>query len=259
MGNENPEPVARRAALPPLPARLGWLGIAFAALYLASVYVKVPFLRPGVTVGDLIDVVTPLVLVFLYALVGRAIRAEAQKRDAGPARVFRAGPRLLLTIGGFALVLGHGMHAAANSIHDAIDRERIPDPYGLINWWDERVSHTMIDSSKMALCAGLTALEHRWSAAVVSWPGVGEGLGFLVAGAAAYGFIYFAAGVEGQTVALLLPFCVAYLLWSLRRGRRFQPVRLFYTLGALVSLLLFAVWGIWHRGFPEFSAVGLIP
>jgi len=259
MGHEDPQPVAPRAALASLPARLGWLGVAFAALDLGSVYVKVPFLRPGITVGDLIDIVTPLVLVFLYALVVRGLRAEAKDREGGLARVFRAGPRLLLTIGGFALVLGHGMHAATNSIHDAIDRERIPDPYGLINWWDERVSHAAIDSSKMAICAGLTALENRWSAAGVSRPGAGAGLRLLIAGAAAYGFIYFAAGVEGQTVALLLPFCVAYLLWSLRRGRHFQPVRLFYTLGALVSILLFAVWGIWHRGFPEFSAVGLIP
>jgi hypothetical protein len=60
-------------------------------------------------------------------------------------------------------------------------------------------------------------------------------------------------------VPLVLPFCVAYLAWSLAKGRPFPPVRRFYTLGALVSILLFAIWGIWHRGFPEFSAVGLIP
>jgi len=30
------------------------------------------------------------------------------------------------------------------------------------------------------------------------------------------------------------------------------------TVAALVSLLLFAIWGIWQRGFPEFSHAGLI-
>jgi hypothetical protein len=178
------------------------------------------------------------------------------------------GPRLLLTLGGFALVLGHGMHVAANSIHDAVAHSRVTDPYGLIAWWDERVSHLAIDGSKVAICAGLTALEIRWNVArgapagesgSAADPGPLAGARILEFGAASYGLIYFAAGVEGGTTALLLPFAAAYLVWSLRRRRPFQPVRRFYTLGALVSVLLFAVWGVWHRGFPEFSAVGLIP
>ncbi|HEY2924326.1 MAG TPA: hypothetical protein VGJ98_05100 [Candidatus Eisenbacteria bacterium] len=268
MGDKDPEPLSRRAAPPPLSARLGWLGIAFAGLYLGSVYIKTPFLRAGITVGDAIDAATPLVLVYLYALVLRGITVSAAETSAGPARDFRMGRHLLLTLGGFALVLGHGIHVAANSIHDAVARSGIADPYGLIEWWDERVSHVAIDGSKVAICAGLTALESRWYAARGSPPGGAEkapgpgpraGARLLAFGAASYGFIYFAAGVEGRTTPLLLPFCAAYLVWSLRQRRPFQPVRRFYTLGALVSVLLFAVWGVWHRGFPEFSAVGLIP
>ncbi len=275
MGIEDPEPVAQpispipawRSAPPPLAARLGWLGIASAGLDLGSVYIKIPAVRPGITWGDGIDALTPLVLVFLYALV---LRALAVIPGAGPSparRRYGPGPRLLLTIGGFALVLGHGIHVAANSIDDAITRAGMQDPMGLVTWWDEHVSHFLIHGSKAAICAGLTAMEGRAGAspaaagggagAGVSGPGSGSGL--LAAGALAYGFIYFADGVEGQTVALLLPFCVAYLAWSLRRGRPFPPVRRFYTLGALVSVLLFAFWGVWHRGFPEFSKVGLIP
>ena len=250
MGDAHPQPLAPwRAAPPPLTARLAWLGISLAVLNLAAVYVKIPVLRPGVTVGDLIDIATPVILVFLYALVVRAVATAGSNAGASTAR-FRAGPRMLLAIGGFALVLGHGMHVAANSIHDAIARAGIQDPGGLVNWWDERVSHLAIDGSKVAMCLGLTALERGKSA---------EADGLLWLGAAAYGFIYFAGGVEGQTVMLLLPFCAAYIVWSVLRGRPFPPVRRFYTLGALVSVVLFAVWGIWHRGFPEFSAVGLIP
>jgi hypothetical protein len=253
MGHEDPEPVAPRAAAATLESRLGWLGVAFLSLYMGSVYIKVPFARAGVTVGDLIDIATPMILIFLYALAGRALGTDT----TSPRR--RAGPRMLLILGGFALVLGHGMHVAANSIHDAIDRTQIPDPYGLINWWDERVSHFTIDSSKIALCIGLTALEGRPQRAGRSRGESMPALGFLALGALAYGFITFAAGVEGQTVALLLPFCVLYAVWSLTRGRPFPPVRRFYTLGAIVSIALFAVWGVWHHGFPEFSAVGLIP
>jgi hypothetical protein len=250
MDDAHPQPVAsRRSAPPPLEARLGWLGISFAALYLASVYIKLPFLRPGVTVGDLIDVLTPLILIFLLALAARAVVSGA----SGPS----AGARMLLVLGGFALVLGHGMHVAANSIDDAIARAGIQDPGGLVDWWDEHVSHFAIDGSKVALCLGLTALERRAATGAVHQPASSRGL--FVLGVLAYGFIYFAAGVEGQTVMLLLPFSAAYLVWSLSRRRPFPPVRRFYTLAALVSILLFAVWGIWHAGFPEFSTVGLIP
>ena len=249
MDDAHPQPLASwRTAPPPLEARLGWLGISFAALNLASVYLKAPFLRPGVTVGDLIEVATPLILVFLFALAARAVTSGAR---------IGAGARMLLILGGFALVLGHGMHVAANSIDDAIARARIQDPGGLVDWWDEHVSHFTIDLAKVALCLGLTALERRATSEGVRYSRGNGGL-FLL-GAVAYGFIYFAAGIEGQTVMLLLPFSTAYLVWSLLRRRPFPPVRRFYTLAALVSILLFAVWGIWHSGFPEFSTVGLIP
>ena len=257
MGNEDPEPVAR-AAPALLEARLGWLGIAFAFLYLGSVYMKIPAVRPGITAGDLIDIATPVVLILLFARVGRALGPALTQRESAERARGPATARMLLLMGGFALVLGHGMHVAANSIHDAIARSGTPDPFGLVNWWDERVSHAAIDGSKLMMCAGLTALEGLRGADARAGGASGAG-GLLTAGALGYGFIYFAAGVEGQTVTLLLPFSAIYLLWSLRRGRPFPPVRRFYTLGALVSVVLFAVWGIWHRGFPEFSAVGLIP
>jgi len=282
MGIEDPEPIAGRepaargvspiptwrTAPPPLETRLAWLGIASAALDLGAVYIKVPALRPGVTWGDAIDVLTPLILVFLYALVLRSL-AVVPPADSPAPRRHERGARLLLPLGAFALVLGHGIHVAANSIDDAITRAGIQDPTGLVDWWDEHVSHTLIHGSKVAFCVALTALEIRRGAVAVTSPSgptgdaqgthPGAGSGLFLAGALAYGFIYFADGIEGQTAALLLPFCAAYLAWSLRRGRPFPPVRRFYTLSALVSVLLFISWGVWHRGFPEFSKVGLIP
>jgi hypothetical protein len=256
MGRENPEPVTRPA--PPIEATLGWLGIAFATLYLASVYVKTPILRPGLTVGDLIDAVTPFVLVFLYARVVRALRTGSPGHRLDSLRILHFG-RMLLAAGGLALVLGHGMHVAANSIHDAITRTRLSDPFGLVNWWDERVSHYVIDSSKVVICAALTLLDPR-SHAYSEGAAQGESrVALLVTGAVCYGFIYFAAGVEGRTVPLLLPFSATYLVWAFTRGRPWSPVRRFFGVGAAVSILLFAIWGVSHGGFPEFSAVGMIP
>ena len=267
MGREDPGPVippagraspipSWRSSPPPLPTRLAWLGIASAALDLASVYIKAPAIRPGVTWGDLIDIATPVLLVFLYALVLRALRVIPPGDAPRPAHPAGPAPRLLVTLGGFGLVLGHGIHVAANSIHDAITRAGTPDPLGLVNWWDEHLSHFTIHGSKAAICIGLTALEGQGAAPKTT---AGGATGLFTAGVTAYGFITFAEGVEGQTVPLVLPFCVAYLAWSLAKGRPFTPVRRFYTLGAVVSILLFAIWGIWHHGFPEFSTVGLIP
>lgn len=260
MGDEDPEPVAPRSPLPSwrrsppsLSARLGWLGIASAALDLGAVYWKTPVIRAGVTSGDLIDILTPILLILLYGLVLRELsRAPAYPN---PPRRSDSRPRLLFTLGGVGLLLGHGIHVAANSIHDAIDRAGIPDPGGLVNWWDERVSHFTIHGSKALICVGLTVIESR--RAVDGAPRRGARL--LAAGALGYGFITFAEGIEGQTVPLLLPFVILYLAWSLGRGRPYAPVRLFYTLAAIVSILLFAFWGIAHHGFPEFSQVGLIP
>jgi len=263
MGDEDPEPVARpapipswRASPPSLSARLGWLGIASAALDLGAVYWKTPAVRPGITCGDVVDAVTPVLLILLYGMVLR----ELSRVPAGPAHVARPSdsrPRLLFVLGGFGLLLGHGIHVAANSIHDAIDRSGIADPGGLVNWWDEHVSHMTIHGSKALICVGLTALETRRTAG--SGPAPRRGFILFQAGALAYGFITFAEGIEGQTVPLLLPFAILYLAWSLGRGRPYAPVRLFYTLAAVVSILLFAFWGLAHHGFPEFSQVGLVP
>ncbi|HZE18797.1 MAG TPA: hypothetical protein VE402_01635 [Candidatus Angelobacter sp.] len=239
MGDQDPEPLK-----PSIAIRLGWLGIASAALDLTAVYWKTPAIRPGVTCGDLVDVLTPVLLVLLYALVLRQLPAV-------PASDRR--PRLLFMIGCMALLIGHGIHVAANSIHDAIDRAGLADPGGLVNWWDEHVSHYAVHGAKALLCVALTAMGAGKNPSVERRP-----LLFWI-GALAYGFIVFTEGVEGQTVPLVLPFVVLYLAWSLGRGRPLAPVRLFYTLAALVSILLFAYWGIAHRGFPEFSQVGLIP
>jgi hypothetical protein len=264
MGHENPEPLAAgRARLSPVPSwrasppslstRLGWLGIASAALDLGAVYWKAPVIRPGVTCGDLIDVLTPILLILLYGVVLRELSRAPASRPETPRRS-DSRPRLLFTLGGVGLLLGHGIHVAANSIHDAIDRAGVLDPGGLVNWWDEHVSHVTIHGSKALMCVGLTLIESRRASAAPR-----RGSALFAAGALAYGFITFAEGIEGQTVPLLLPFVLLYLAWSLGRGRPYAPVRLFYTLAAIVSILLFAFWGITHHGFPEFSQVGLIP
>ena len=37
-----------------------------------------------------------------------------------------------------------------------------------------------------------------------------------------------------------------------------QPVLAFFFAASLVAVILFTVWGVYWRGFPQFSDVGLI-
>ena len=144
----------------PLEFRLGWLGIASAALDLGTVTIKTPAWRTGVTAGDWIEMASTYLLVGLYAWVavgvtGPAGGERAVSGDARPRRwVFP-----LLFLSAITFVLGHGVHVSANSIHDMLARGGLGDPEKLVIWWDERFGHDLIDVAKLGLCAGLTALE----------------------------------------------------------------------------------------------------
>ena len=243
--------------------RLAALGIAAVAADLGGVFFKSPLGPAGVTVGDWIDALGTFVAIALYAWIAAGL--AARERRPYPA---------LAHIAAAAYAMGRGVHLAANSIHDMIDRTGGADPWGLVYLWDERVGHTMVDLARIAFAIVLVSLERPLGASG-SAAGSGEAAGAAHAGATsgpggraapfvgslAYGFTYFACAVEGQTVPLALPYCLAFAVWgigSAARGRALGPTRTFFTGAALVSILFFAIWGIWQRGFPEFTHVGLI-
>jgi pimeloyl-ACP methyl ester carboxylesterase len=239
-----------------LPLALLALGIASVAADLGSVLVKAPFLRRGVTAGDVIEAVGVFVVLALFAWASRI---------ALPAR----GRAISLTaIAAATFALGHGMHLAANSIHDALQRGGIGDPAGLVEFWDEHASHYLIDSARILFAAALTSGAVRAGeagAGGAAVPGRG-GQAAVIAGGLAYGWILFASAVEGQTVPLVLPFTILYAAWSLRARRSLSTglggprrlIVLFFAAAAWMALLFFAVWGIWQRGFPEFTRAGLL-
>jgi hypothetical protein len=235
--------------------RLLLLGIAAAAVDLGSVYVKVPVGPAGVTLGDWIFGSGAYLTLALYVWVAAGVGA------------CRAPPSLLLVAAGITYALGTGIHLAANSIHDMLEETGGADPWKLVYFWDETAGHYLVDTARVGFAVALTWMEgggsperdggssgRRSSASTLA----------VLAGALAYGFIYFATAVEGQTVAIALPFTLLYAAWSVITGssgdgsKGLKPVRAFYTAAALVSLALFAAWGVSHRGFPEFSRTGFI-
>ena len=220
--------------------------------------IKAPAIPRGVTWGDGIEIVGVFVVLALYVWVAAALLRSGAS--------WPRGISLLLLVALTSYALGHGMHVAANSIHDMMAVTGTVDGWGLAPFWDEGMGHVLADVARILFVVALLVLERSGSAG--RSPGeAGEGgmTGvqrlLTIAGAVAYGFIYFATSVEGQTVYLALPFCAVLAIHGIAARSappNHAPVRSFFTAAAFVSLLLFAIWGVWHRGFPEFTRAGIL-
>ena len=209
----------------------GWL-VLLAVGYAVSHHVGTLFAGLG-DVGstqtrwaDWIDLATP------YVVTGAA---------GGALRAARAS-RLAWTVFWFAAVLytqGHGIHLAANSVGNVAPGE----PAYL---WDEHVGHYLWYTGFALLVATLAATlaERR--------PRGGLGAHLL---ALLVGFTNFTNSVEGQTPILGIVVAVLFLGWGF--VTRDGLGRVLLTAYGF-SLLLFAAFGIWQGGFPEFSKLGWI-
>ncbi len=261
MDRRDPRPLNRVAWLgAPISTRLAALGIAAAAADLGSVTIKSPAGPAGVTAGDWIEALGVYVVIALYGWASLGSRAEGAPPAARDRRVPLAW--VLLATAAITYAFGHGIHLAANSIQDALDRTGGRDAWGVAYLWDERVGHHLVDAARILFVLVLTWLEGSSPAPADRHRPTGWMRAIFPAGALAYGFIYFATAVEGQTVALALPFTLGYAVWGMSRrswgGAAWAPARLFFTAASIVSLILFVIWGIWHRGFPEFTRTGVL-
>jgi len=179
--------------------------------------------------ADWIDLLTP------YVVTGAA---------AGALRGAGAG-RGAWTAFWFATVLytaGQAIHLAANSVGNALPG---PNP-DVVHLWDETVGHYLWYTGFAIIVAVLavTVADRR------ARGGAGA---HLLAGAV--GLTHFTNSVEGQTPWLGIGTSVVFAVWGLftrdGMGR--------YLLTAYgVALLLFAGYGVWQGGFPEFSELGWI-
>jgi hypothetical protein len=209
----------------------GWL-VLLAVGYAVSHHVGTLFTGLG-DVGDTqtrwadwIDLATP------YVVTGAA---------GGALRAARAS-RLAWTVFWFAAVLytqGHGIHLAANSVGNVAPGE----PADL---WDEHVGHYLWYTGFALLVATLAATlaERR--------PRGGVGAHLL---ALLVGFTNFTNSVEGQTPILGIVVAVLFVGWGF--VTRDGLGRVLLTAYGF-SLLLFASFGIWQGGFPEFSKLSWI-
>jgi len=235
-----------------------WLflyGLAFAFFQVVPALISGMWRSP-ITQGDALDFLTPLAVVPI--LLGVYTRIKVQLPGKGTAPFSRVASGICLVVGVIEYVDGHGIHLPSNSLSRLL--EEGTSVFRAAYLYDEVISHYIWDGGVILISAGLILLAARLKPGYLTKR---EGF-WLAAGAALYGFTFFANGIEGQTVLMTFPAAAVgfgvsvYLFLREVRTGSANPVLAFYGLGYLVSVVLFATWGIVHSGFPEFSALGWI-
>ncbi len=217
--------------------------VAFAILHLLPPFLKAPFpLLPLARTEDAFIVLRPFLLIPLYWLLLR--RGRGAPLDGRLTISF-----LLVSV---ILAYGLGMHDAANSVGHQI-RDETSDAYALAYFFDEVASHVLWHVAIMAFSVLIVWTELRYGDRSITarWPSV--------LGGALYGLTFFLAIIEGATVVIGLPFTVAVIIGLAVAARRAALGRLatFFLVGYVVASLLFVGWGLYWRGFPEPSQLGI--
>jgi hypothetical protein len=238
--------------------RLSLLTLVFAVLsavfFLLLILLRFPFaLYPLMSVQDAVDLLTPVVLIPIYWLMFKyAAGGESSTTE-----------EIVFMVLAALWVLGQGLHLSANSIDnlaEALARRQELDItgssiYRLIYFYDEHLSHYLWHIGLVGLAGLLIYREWRHPAGIptIWWAAVLAGL--------IYGFTCFAVFLEGQTVPLGFPFAIVVALVTVLGGRRrlaLRPLLAFFFIACMVAIVLFAGWGLYWGGFPQFSDVGLI-
>jgi hypothetical protein len=200
---------------------------------------------PLMNIADILDMFTPLVLLPIYWLL---FYLNGDNPSSIKANL------ILMVFAGF-WVLGQSMHLAANSIGHLTENLNETDIYKLTYFYDETLGHYLWHFGVIGLSALLIFREWRKTISSVDRLNFNNILGGII-----YGFVFFAMVNEGSTVPMGLPFTILAIIFILVIARRKikQPVTSLFLTGYSFAFLLFAIWGIWHQGFPGFFEVGIV-
>ena len=215
---------------PQIPLLAGRRLAAFAAAVILGHHVGTA-LEPLGSVGttrwaDWVDLAVPYVVLACAAGTLAAVR---------PTR----GEWILLAAAGILYTQGHGIHLAANSIANV-------EPGETAHLWDETVGHYLFYGGLAGIVAALGLALRAEPAPRSAW---------RLPLALLFGFTVFTNSVEGGTPLLGLATGVVFVLWGLRSRRRL-PELLVPTYA--VTLAALTAWGVYWRGFPQFSELGWI-
>jgi hypothetical protein len=238
-----------------------WLfvyGLFYAFFQIMPALIHGEFAGP-VSRSEAFDFLTPLAVIPLALAVFFNLRKAAGTEGRGKSRSSKWSVAVFV-LGLICYVEGHGLHLSANAVDRFLGGQEDTALHQFVYIYDEVISHFIWDSGVLIIAVALMLAGLR-----VGFPRLSLAQwAFLVTGAAFFGFSYAVNAIEGQTVVLTFPAAVVMSLicfWVYRRGRRrreHNAAALFFLMGFLLSVLLFAYWGIAHPGFPEFSALGWI-
>lgn len=186
-------------------------------------------LTKGTRFGSYLELATP------FAVVGSAAWAVFS------VRVTRL-TKLLFGAAAILYIEGHGIHLAANSINN---QHPTGDAAATAHFWDEQFGHIYEylgwwSLTLLVAFAGTTLMK----------PGV-----LRIVVALLYGFTLFTNGVEAGLVPLLFGFLAVAVGFSLFRLRGW---RIDLLVASALAVVLLAIFGIWHGGFPQFSELGWV-
>jgi hypothetical protein len=176
--------------------------------------------------ADWVDLAVPYLVVGFAAATLAAVRAG--QRDW-----------MLLAAAGLLYTQGHGIHLAANSIGNVA-------PSDAAHLWDETIGHWL-------WYGGLAGIVATLAHALDAVPSPRNAVSLALA--VAYGLTVFTNSVEGGTAVLGLLSGAVFVAWGLRRRRR-APELLVPAYAVPLACLI--GWGLYWRGFPQFSELGWI-
>ena len=238
--------------------RLSLLTLIFAILsltfFLLLIFLRIPFPSyPLMSVQDVFDILTSLVLIPIYWLMFRSI---SQNR-------LGLGSEIFFMVMAAFWVAGQGMHLSANSINNLIGnlaKNRLvdittTDIYHLTYFYDEYLGHYLWHIGIVGLAALL--IYESWCEPAqekTDWR-------LVIPAGIIYGFTCFCFFVEGNTLILGLPFTFIVTLLVFIWGRKKlaqQPILAFFFVACSFALLLFAGWWLyWGRMIPIMEAIPL--
>lgn len=215
-----------------------FFGLLFAVLILSPAFLSQQFGPYSLMKnGDVLDLLTPLVLLPFYWLLLQMIPGQLPKQSEMIIFMVLAG----------AWAMGQGMHLSANSIGHLVPEGN--DIYRLTYFYDEELSHFIWHGAIIGMSALL--LFRQWKNPLIEND---PGWIWLIAGGIFYGFTYAAAILEGGTALLGVPFAVLaviFILVWMRPQLRRQPLGIFFFVSYGLAALLFAIWALIWGGLPE--------
>lgn len=221
--------------------------ILFAFFLISPGMLNIPFgPYPLMHVADVLDLLTPIVLIPIYYLL--LYYGSAERPVLGTTIIFLVFAAIW--------VEGQGMHLSANSIGHFLEYGDGSQLSQITYFYDETLSHYLWNLGIVTLSAQLIYRSWRYPFRDGADRLILEVLAGLV-----YGFTIFASGIEGGTILLTFPFAILAALFCLITGWRnykFVPINTFFLTGYGFAALAFAIWGLYWSSFPQFSELGWI-